>query len=150
MPGDFFRTIKDVCNRLSILSNWNFPTLLAFKMTVTVSSVSNLADLLQLIESNEPEQWQEIKNLIYEQYVRLVHKNVFFYSLFSSCQFLSGFEWILNRGVLFKKTFDILAEIINEHQLFYILSLNHLYSHCWSKRLSYFWWNIATFLTNNI
>ena len=94
VPGDFFRTIKDVCNRLSILSNWNFPTLLAFKMTVTVSSVSNLADLLQLIESNEPEQWQEIKNLIYEQYVRLVHKNVFFYLLFSSCQFLSAFEWI--------------------------------------------------------
>ena len=51
-------------------------------MTVTVSSVSNLADLLQLIESNEPEQWQEIKNLIYEQYVRFVHKNmfVFYYS----------------------------------------------------------------------
>ena len=39
-------------------------------MSVTVSSVSNLADLLQLIESNEPEQWAEIKNLIYEQYIR--------------------------------------------------------------------------------
>jgi len=54
-------------------------------MTVTVSSVSNLADLLQLIESNEPEQWQEIKNLIYEQYVStkeswLVHGLFEFYA----------------------------------------------------------------------
>ena len=37
-------------------------------MSVTVSSISNPCDLLQLIESNEPEKWQEIKNLIYEQY----------------------------------------------------------------------------------
>ena len=107
MPGDFFRTIKDVCNTLSILSNWNFSTLLAFKMTVTVSSVSNLADLLQLIESNEPEQWQEIKNLIYEQYVRLVHKNVFFiyYShLVNFCPVLSEFltwEFCLRKLLIF-------------------------------------------------
>ena len=90
-------------------------------MTVTVSSVSNLADLLQLIESNEPEQWQEIKNLIYEQYVRLVHKNVFFiyYShLVNFCSLLSEFlTWEFCNKLLFKKTFDILAEIINEHQI---------------------------------
>jgi hypothetical protein len=37
-------------------------------MAVTVASMGNVSDLLQLIESNEPENWLEIKNLIYEQY----------------------------------------------------------------------------------
>ena len=37
-------------------------------MSLAVSSINNVTDLLQLIESNEPEKWQEIKHLIYEQY----------------------------------------------------------------------------------
>lgn len=35
---------------------------------MSISSISNVTDLLQLIESNDPEKWQEIKQLIYEQY----------------------------------------------------------------------------------
>lgn len=45
----------------------NFPSL-QYKMSLSVSSLSTPADLLQAIESNEPEKWQEIKQLFYEQY----------------------------------------------------------------------------------
>ena len=37
-------------------------------MAVQVSALGSVSDLLLLIESNEPEQWHEIKQLIYEQY----------------------------------------------------------------------------------
>ena len=32
------------------------------------ASISSVTDLLQMIESNEAEKWQEIKHLIYESY----------------------------------------------------------------------------------
>ena len=38
------------------------------KEQLTVSNISNVTDLLHLIESNEPEKWAEIKSLINEQY----------------------------------------------------------------------------------
>ena len=38
-------------------------------MSVPISaSIGSVSDLLQMIESNEAEKWQEIKQLIYEQY----------------------------------------------------------------------------------
>ena len=37
-------------------------------MSLSVSSITNPIDLLHLIETNDPEKWQEIKQLIYEQY----------------------------------------------------------------------------------
>ena len=37
-------------------------------MAASLSNMNNVSDLLRLIESNDQDQWQEIKQLIYEQY----------------------------------------------------------------------------------
>ncbi len=37
-------------------------------MAVNVSSLSNVTDLLRIIESNDDEAWQEVRHLIFEQY----------------------------------------------------------------------------------